>query len=297
MPTARELLEQADALMRRNRGGSGGESSIPLLTDSVPEPSSAPSRRGPSTRERNGAMLHVPTAPARGADPDTARTSANAAEVGEAFDDPAEASVDAEPPLLTDAVEELAIDLAPLPPEKPDEDASPWLGPDTIDPALHSITGPAPDTVAVVPAVTMRVAAPASEPGDEPDPTATRTFRAAGSATIPPPEGSTPPPPAIELTSELPSQQPGAPPASQPVSDDARWNALAEQISMQVLQRLDLFVDTGLKAQLAAHLQPIVVRASAELVETINDHVGKLVRAYVAEAIEREIAQWRQQQR
>jgi hypothetical protein len=289
MPTARELLEQADALMRRNRGGSGGESGIPLLTESVPEPSSAPSRRGPSTRERNGTMLHVPTAPGRGADPGTAWTSANAAEVSEAFDDPAEASVDADPPLLTDAVEELAIDLAPLPPEGPDEDASPWLGADTIDPALHSITGPAPDTVAVVPPVTLRAAAPASEPGDEPDPTATRTFRAAGSATIPPPEGSTPP--------HMPTEVPTAAPAAVSMNDDARWNALAEQISMQVLQRLDLFVDTGLKAQLAAHLQPIVVRASAELVETINDHVGKLVRAYVAEAIEREIAQWRQQQR
>jgi len=42
-------------------------------------------------------------------------------------------------------------------------------------------------------------------------------------------------------------------------------------------------------------LQPIVVRAGAELVEAINDHVGQLVRTYVAEAIEREIAQWRQQ--
>jgi hypothetical protein len=66
---------------------------------------------------------------------------------------------------------------------------------------------------------------------------------------------------------------------------------------MQVLQRLDLFVDTGLKARLAAHLQPIVERAGTELVEAINDHVGQLVRSYVAEAIEREIAQWRQGQR
>jgi len=62
---------------------------------------------------------------------------------------------------------------------------------------------------------------------------------------------------------------------------------------MQVLQRLDLFTDTGLKEQLAERLQPIVARAGAELVTAINEHVGKLVRAYVAEAIEREIAQWR----
>lgn len=62
---------------------------------------------------------------------------------------------------------------------------------------------------------------------------------------------------------------------------------------MQVLQRLDLFTDTGLKDQLTHHLQPIVDRASAELVASINEQVGKLVRSYVAEAIEREIAQWR----
>ena len=62
---------------------------------------------------------------------------------------------------------------------------------------------------------------------------------------------------------------------------------------MQVLQRIDLFTDTGLREQLTRHLQPIVDRASAELVGEINEQVGKLVRSYVAEAIEREIAQWR----
>jgi hypothetical protein len=51
-----------------------------------------------------------------------------------------------------------------------------------------------------------------------------------------------------------------------------------------------------LKAQLAQHLEPIVADAGRELVEAINDHVGQLVRSYVAEAIEREIAQWRSQQ-
>ncbi len=64
-------------------------------------------------------------------------------------------------------------------------------------------------------------------------------------------------------------------------------------MSMQVLQRLDLFTDTGLKDQLARRLQPIVDRASAELVAEINEQVGKLVRSYIAEAIEREIAVWR----
>ena len=58
-------------------------------------------------------------------------------------------------------------------------------------------------------------------------------------------------------------------------------------------RRIDLFTDTGLRTQLGARLQPIVDRASADLVATINQHVGELLRAYVAEAIEREIDSWR----
>jgi len=77
--------------------------------------------------------------------------------------------------------------------------------------------------------------------------------------------------------------------------DDARWMATAEEIRMQVLQRIDLFADIGLRDQLGLHLQPIVDRASAELVATINREVGELLRAYVAETIEREIERWRRE--
>jgi ABC-type sulfate transport system substrate-binding protein len=80
--------------------------------------------------------------------------------------------------------------------------------------------------------------------------------------------------------------------ASAPI-DAAQWDAMAEEIRMQVLQRIDLFTDTGLRAQLGARLQPVVDRASADLVATINQHVGEILRAYVAEAIEREIDNWR----
>jgi hypothetical protein len=75
--------------------------------------------------------------------------------------------------------------------------------------------------------------------------------------------------------------------------DRARWDALAEDIRMQVLQRIDMFTDAGMQDQLRARLQPIVDRASADLVDTINQHVGQLLRSYVAEAIEREIENWR----
>jgi hypothetical protein len=322
MPTARELLEQADALMRRNRGGDTG---IPVLTDVIPDESAMPSRAGPSTRERTGPASRGQTADARAPRDWEERNEANRApenapaedstraavpqEVGEQAGEPAaaasagdidalagndDAERDLEPPLLTDVVEEIAIDLAPLPPAMAEGDPSVWLGPDTIDPALHSITGPAPDTVGVVPPVTFRVVEPQAETGhgdEERDPTVTRTLRAAGSEPTPPPTGSTPPD-----RSEIPAASPRESVPAEAANDEERWRALAEQISMQVLQRLDLFIDTGLKAKLASHLQPIVARASAELVETINVHVGQLVQTYIAEAIEREIAQWRKQQ-
>lgn len=110
------------------------------------------------------------------------------------------------------------------------------------------------------------------------------------------PEPVLEPDPVPELES-LPLPEPVqvavAPAAISPADEQARWDAVAEEIRMQVLQRIDLFTDTGLREQLGRRLQPIVDRASADLVATINQHVGELLRAYVAEAIEREIEQWR----
>jgi len=271
MPTARELLEQADALMRRNRG----VDDIPVLTDSVPEQRAEPALWGPATRERAAATLQIVSEETVAAD-----AAANAGE-SEALDVALERSIAeaAEPPMLTDVVEEVAVDAVPPAASGPEEDPASWLGPDTVDPESHSITGPSPDTVAVVPPVTLRAVGPDERPADESAAAPAPALRAVGSEPTPPPIGSL----AFEPVPEA--------------ADEERWRALAEQISMQVLQRLDLFVDTGLKAQLAAHLQPIVARAGTELVEAINDHVGHLVRSYVAEAIEREIAQWRQGQR
>jgi hypothetical protein len=104
-------------------------------------------------------------------------------------------------------------------------------------------------------------------------------------------EGSTPTPLSAVLTEDAVVPPATAKPA---LADDwARWEVLAEEIRMQVLQRIDIFTDTRLGEQLAVQLKPIVDRASAELVTTINEHVGKLIRAYIAEAIEREIETWR----
>ncbi len=105
------------------------------------------------------------------------------------------------------------------------------------------------------------------------------------------------PPPAPETPAPVPdAAAQAAAQAALQAAEQAKWDSLAEEVRMQVLQRIDLFTDTGLRDQLALRLQPIVDRASADLVATINQHIGLLLRGYVAEAIEREIENWRRNQ-
>jgi hypothetical protein len=286
MPTARELLEQADALMRRNRAAVDDD--IPVLTDAVPSALEAKSRFAPPPR--------AVTAP------------------GDSFDDSGDV------PLLTDEVEE--IDAKAIDASVDEGEPSVWLDFDEAEP---SVIGDAPDSIAIVPPVDLRRQAPAPEVEefDELD-----DELAAAIAAAPPEDEALLPAPVPAQESVAPvAQNPhretpviaggaaallhgddkapassvaavaatAAPvePAPPPVPDAAHWEAMAEEIRMQVLQRIDLFTDTGLRTQLGARLQPIVDRASADLVATINQHVGELLRAYVAEAIEREIDSWR----
>jgi hypothetical protein len=337
MVSARELLEQASALMRRNRGRSD-TADIPVLTDVVTETAVV--------------VSPLPTA---------------------------------DVPVLTDVAEEVVVDSVPLPgktfrsPGAFEGDPSDWLVADTVDPAMHSVTGRPPDTLSVVPAVTLKAAGSAATPPPEgsqrnlrevaaaqqPEGSLQRAIDEAAAAQLKDAEepslrdeqGTSDPrrPPSLREEVEVngsplqfhwpreefesptpdPTQREAEETAERPSSEDEsrsggdagrartesppqplrdlkprlsvgpseveqeeeRWRSLAEQISMQVLQRIDLFTDTGLKEQLAAHLQPIVERAGAELVSAINMHVGRLLRAYVAEAIEREITQWRDSQR
>jgi len=310
MPTARELLEQADALMRRNRAAVDDD--IPVLTDAVPSAQEAKSRFAPPLRPA--------TAPA------------------DSLDDSSDA------PLLTDAVEE--IDAEALDASIDEGEPSVWLG---FDDAATSVIGDAPDSIAIVPPVDLSRPRPALEveefdklddelaaaiaaapheeeallPGPVPvpeivvhapqnlhretsviaggaaallhgDPMVQAPWPAAVASVAAPVE---PTPPEVAPVEPAPlSVAPVAAavePALPAVPDAAHWEAMAEEIRMQVLQRIDLFTDTGLRTQLGARLQPIVDRASADLVATINEHVGELLRAYVAEAIEREIDSWR----
>ena len=251
MASARELLEQADALMRRNRSRSGVD--IPVLTDVV---AGVPANDEP---EADVPVLTdvVEAGAVDDADLPTAVQPSMSLEPAETGQAPA--------PLQADSVAIMqSADAIPV--ELPmDGDTSDWLVMDTIDPSTHSITGPGPDTLAVVPPVTLKAGS-----GPEPEP---ESLPAAAPAPV-----------ALDDSAER---------AARAAAEEERWRALAEQVSMQVLQRVDLFTDTGLKTQLAQHLQPIVERASAELIAAITEHVGGVLRTYVAEAIEREIALWR----
>jgi len=274
MPTARELLEQADALMRRNRAAAGTE----------PPPVVAPSVEPTTPRP---AALEQAAVPAMVLD---------------------------DIPVLTDAVEEIEVPsiVVPVPNEG---ESSVWLEEAQDTP---SIFGDTPDSIAIVPpAVAMETATASHERAPDHASHAVESLSWREPAAEPDAEPPSSREPAAEPVSE---PQGWLEPVAEPVADtgshraaavvgmsaaevlrqelspaetDARWQAIAEEVRMQVLQRIDLFTDTGLREQLGARLQPIVDRASADLVAAINQHVGDLLRTYVAEAIEREIEHWR----
>jgi hypothetical protein len=230
MPTARELLEQAEALMRRDR--------IALMADKMTAESDAAPALG-----RNGVMPPEPPLDTR----------------------PSPTTLD-DIPLLTDAVDDFDNPSIPQP-RAAEDDASIW-GEGHDDDA--SIIGPDADSLA-----------PSSEEEshERTDSTSEPSFEEVAAA----------------ANAALARSSPMTESATKAAwADDERWSEMAEEIRMQVLQRIDIFTDTGLKEQLNLRLQPIVDRASADLVAAINQHVGQLLRAYVAEAIEREIEKWRE---
>ena len=341
MPNARQLLEQADALMRRNRKrGKGKGTGPPTLTDAL-------------TNERTGTLAPTIILP-------EAKPAADSIALGaQSMADPISLDTLSDLPVLTDVVDEWSSQAEVWPPVVPDADATALT--EALDDALATASEPTSDvgdtaeTADAVATEPQLVEAPAtfetivravdrvtdgapSPAADEPatrsaaafDEPATRSAEAVdepatrSAAAVDEPALDTP---ALRVgaakleseTSALPIQDEefilDIPPMPEPLSaagtdvvapaaavvaaipqfvpGSPAWEAMAEEIRMQVLQRLDLFTDTGMRDQLGARLQPIVARASAELIETINQALGELVRGYVAEAIEREIENWR----
>ena len=333
MPTARELLEQADALMRRNRQeaarsaseashAQGPRSVAPsLVPPAVPKVQTPPmSAKGNDIAMEDVPVLHDVVKPPPGARSDD------------------------DVPLLTDAVDEIDV-AAPVVDEGEPSD---WMTPPAED---ESVLGPSPPSVAVVPPATLpasnvphreapptaRVPAPdleelsqrvyadrdadvtvrrpvptlgappapsktpeiedlaeASLADGDPDVTWTRPIAPGTVAHVPVREALAEPVAAPrEVEAPALASVPASAPAPRVLPTGGEFEALAEEIRMQVLQRIDMFTDTGLRERLGERLKPIVDRASADLVDAINQHVGEILRAYVAEAIEREIDRWK----
>ena len=333
MPNARQLLEQADALMRRNRKrGKGKGTGPPTLTDAL-------------TNERTGTLAPTIILP-------EAKPAADSIALGaQSMADPISLDTLSDLPVLTDVVDEWSSQAEVWPPVVPDADATALT--EALDDALATASEPTSDvgdtaeTADAVATEPQLVEAPAtfetivravdrvtdgapSPAADEPatlsaaafDEPATRSGAAAVEPATHSAEAVDEPAldtPALRVGAAKPESEPSAlpiqdeefildiPPMPEPLSaagtdvaapvaavvaaipqfvpGSPAWEAMAEEIRMQVLQRLDLFTDTGMRDQLGARLQPIVARASAELVETINQALGELVRGYVAEAI------------
>jgi hypothetical protein len=310
MPNARQLLEQADALMRRNRKRSKGKGGgPPTLTDALgidrtgtlaptiilaeASPRAADPIELSALPGADGVALGAP-APA---DPIALDTLSDLPVLTDVFDTGPSPAAQEWPPLAADAEahtlgDALEADALAVPPEIGAAADAPESAP-PVESVIVAAFARAESTAEDARVETFAESAPAAvEPtqaanvlaADEPllqdEEFILDIPPASGVEAAPETPGGTPP---AVATAPVPVLAPGSP----------AWEAMTEEIRMQVLQRLDLFTDTGMRDQLGARLQPIVARASAELVETINQALGELVRGYVAEAIEREIETWR----
>jgi hypothetical protein len=302
MPTARELLEQADALMRRNRKrGKSGRGDVPTLTAAL----DADASLAPTVILPEGPPIADPIVLDA---PKVQETPGPAAGTTSVVPEPAnEDAMSLETltdvPVLTDVVV----------PGRPMRDASPFATDSAA--ASHELDADVA-TSSVVAAIER-----AALEDDNAFPASAAAAAAAAAhspapaiieqAPSPPPDAADAPapeeakaivldddfileiPPADDGSRRVVAEEPSPIPAVAPPPGERDWDSVAEEIRMQVLQRLDLLTDAGLRDQLGARQRPIVDRASGELVATINRELGELVRGYVAEAIEREIESWR----
>jgi hypothetical protein len=333
--SARELLEQADALMRRNRSPLMDD--IPVLTDSVPvTPVGRPAARlRPLPPQVSSDTIPVLTQ-AIEAPPVTAPPAAPAPAAVVEEGEPSDwlQTGGAEPSVIGDAPDSIAMVPAYAEVREEIEVEAPPEVEESFDAELEErARGDAPRPEFMLPAhdsITAQSHLPAAqapapiedaqplpppellpqwesdtvieEPSDEEPASLDAEPRLEAEPVVheavleqPAPDAG---PEDSTMTPEMPAPsepvvEAGPSAEEREAAEDARWDSMAEEIRMQVLQRIDLFTDTGLRDQLGARLQPIVDRASADLVATINQHVGELLRAYVAEAIEREIENWK----
>ena len=301
MATARELLDQADALMRRNRTREI-DTDIPELTDAIATPVIEPELSAQplgldDVPELTDAVEEIEIESIVEIPDDEAEANtwlrtdddALAAEI-----DPQRAVPLSQTSRVPDPIGGRVLPLFAIA-GKPHESAAVAPVVENADPIVTAMTGSALAKAQVV-ELPHRDPFPAQQGQIHP-----AQAGEAAAASTPSIAASEEAAEADWFVTEATSREANtavrdvpAQPARADSNEWARWQALAEEIRMQVLQRIDIFTDTGLREQLAVQMRPIVDRASAEMVETINAQVGELLRAYIAEAIEREIEKWRQ---
>lgn len=291
MPTARELLEQADALMRRNR--EPGED-VPVLTDVVEDAPLSPSLDDefadvPVLTTPVELDTALPAARPREEDDSDIDIDADLAAMGPDFPRVRAEAIEAEAPrpeFTAPPARAPGVPMLELPP-----DTHAWRFEPMKPKAGEAPTVPASALGGEMLEKTLPLSELLVEPKSKPIepqffdiPPEAELRRAAPAAAAAPIETPAPQPPA-----------PTAPPPPSPEEIAMQVQELTEQITLQVLQKLDIYTERGLQDHLSQHLKPVVERAVGDLVQSINSNVGRVIRAFVAESIEREIERFRQQ--
>lgn len=296
MPTARELLEQADALMRRNRNAAGED--VPVLTEVVPAP--PPFEDDEAVPVLTAVVEEVVVAAAPDwddNDPSGIDIDADLAAMGPDFPtvSPEHLPREAEPAAPA-ARADSRLPMLEIPPETHHYRLDPvgTPGPGARDEARAKVnSGISGEMLEKTLPLSELLASPAAQTVDA------KFFDIppGGAMVIPAPA------PAPASGSNAISTAPAVAPEPAPVKEapkpqvdlDLVARELTEQITLQVLQKLDIYTERGMQEHLAQHLKPVVERAVGELVTTINANVGRVVRAFVAESIEREIEHFRRE--
>ncbi|MBI3147585.1 MAG: hypothetical protein HYZ17_03630 [Betaproteobacteria bacterium] len=288
------MLEQADALMRRNRDA--GVDDVPVLTEVVPT--------SPAILDDTPVLTAIVESPVsasgdwRNDDGPGIDIDADLAEMGPDFPKVATDTPLKEPEFVPlTGRGEVRVPMLEIPPEKHHY---------RLDPVSAPIINAAPSVAAKassgISGEMLEKTLPLSELLAAPT---VRTFEAQFfdlPPGVPIPAPAAPKPASPEATVAAPKVEVPAPP--EPVSPpephkevdlSALTQEFTEQITLQVLQKLDIYTERGLQEHLLQHLKPVVERAVGELVSTINTNVGRVIRAFVAEAIEREIDSFRKE--
>ncbi len=285
MPSARDLLQQADTLMRSNRsvGAADPDEAVPLLTDVA-----VPGGSGISHSQRRDEIPVLTNAVTSFPDPafemsagDDSLARFPATEPPR--DVPSQSEVRARFSATATLRDSTIFPISQMP--RPTV-----LGAD--EPVLHADLESARATEPVFSVTAMR--AQLEEAGNwdarmiAPAPAAAVAAEPAQEATVvaepvPPAAVATEPGPPAAIAAEP------VPPAAVLAEPAPSAAEIAETVYYQVLQNLDLYTERALQEHLTTHLAPILERASNELLATLHANLGGLIRQYVAEAIEKQL--------